>query len=571
MGNKPLKKQLISQFYYKNIPVLCVAVFSSLVSGTLNLILSWIIRQLIDAASGVQDALPLGILAKICGGFLLLCIAAFLLDYISVPFYIRRAMRQYKDFAFQKLTEKSISSFRDESTASYLSALTNDATSIEANYLDQQLSLITKTITFLGALGLMLWYLPLMTVIAVSVTILPLIASLLTGSKLEAADKRVSERNKDFTAALNDCLSGFSVVKSFKAEKEIFKLFAANNRALEGEKFGKRRIKIIVGMIGAVAGICAQLGVFLIGAWLALSGRGLTAGTVIMFVNLMNFMIQPIAELPGLLASRKATRGLIDKLAAALEKNPTSAGRNDICGLKKSVRLERVSFGYEEGKDVLHDVSAVFEAGKAYAIVGGSGSGKSTLLHLLMAGSADYKGDILFDDTELRSISAESLYEMISDIQQNVFVFNASIRDNVTMFRDFPQEELDMAIRRAHLNEFLAERGENYLCGENGKGLSGGEKQRISIARSLLKKSDLLLADEVTASLDAQTSYQVTRDLLDLNGITRIVVTHTLEEALLRRYDGIIVLKDGRVEESGCFDELMAEKGYFHALFTVAQ
>ena len=160
---------------------------------------------------------------------------------------------------------------------------------------------------------------------------------------------------------------------------------------------------------------------------------------------------------------------------------------------------------------------------------------------------------------------------MITDIQQNVFVFNASIRDNVTMFRDFPQEELDMAIRRAHLNEFLAERGENYLCGENGKGLSGGEKQRISIARSLLKKSDLLLADEVTASLDAQTAYQVTRDLLDLNGITRIVVTHTLEEALLRRYDGIIVLKDGRVEESGCFDELMAEKGYFHALFTVAQ
>ena len=571
MGNKPLKKQLISQFYYKNIPVLCVAVFSSLVSGTLNLILSWIIRQLIDAASGVQDALPLGILATICGGFLLLCIAAFLLDYISVPFYIRRAMRQYKDFAFQKLTEKSISSFRDESTASYLSALTNDATSIEANYLDQQLSLITKTITFLGALGLMLWYSPLMTVIAVSVTILPLIASLLTGSKLEAADKRVSERNKDFTAALNDCLSGFSVVKSFKAEKEIFKLFAANNRALEGEKFGKRRIKIIVGMIGAVAGICAQLGVFLIGAWLALSGRGLTAGTVIMFVNLMNFMIQPIAELPGLLASRKAARGLIDKLAAALEKNSPFTGRSDISGLKKNVRLERVSFGYEEGKDVLHDVSAVFEAGKAYAIVGGSGSGKSTLLHLLMAGSADYKGDILFDDIELRSISAESLYGLISEIQQNVFVFNASIRDNVTMFRDFPQEELDTAIRRAHLNEFLAGRGENYLCGENGKGLSGGEKQRISIARSLLKKSDLLLADEVTASLDAQTSYQVTRDLLDLNGITRIVVTHTLEEALLRRYDGIIVLKDGRVEESGCFDELMAEKGYFHALFTVAQ
>ena len=569
--HKPLKKQLSSQFYRNNIPVFCVAVFSSLAAGSLNLIVSWIIRELIDAASGVQGALPLVTLAKISGGLLLLCIAVSMLDYLSVPFYIQRAMRQYKDFAFQKLTEKSISSFRDESTAVYLSALTNDAASIEANYLDQQLSLITQTVTFLGALGLMLWYSPLMTAIAVGITILPLIASLLTGSRLEPAEKKVSERNKDFTAALNDCLGGFSLIKSFKAEKEIFQLFAASNQALESEKFSKRRIKTIVGMIGSAAGLIAQLGVFLIGTWLALSGRGLTAGTVIMFVNLMNFLIQPIAELPGLLAGRKAARGLIAKLAAALEKNPTSAGHSAISALNEGVRLEHVSFGYEEGKDVLHDISVTFDAGKAYAIVGGSGSGKSTLLHLLMAGSADYKGDIFFDGTELRSISSESLYELISDIQQNVFVFNASIRDNVTMFRDFPQEELNTAIQRAHLNELLTERGENYLCGENGKGLSGGERQRISIARSLLKKSNLLLADEVTASLDAQTAHQVTSDILDLNGITRVVVTHALEEALLRRYDGIVVLKNGRIAESGSFDELMAANGYFHALFTVAQ
>ena len=266
MKNKPLKKQLSAQFYHRNIPVLCVAVFGALVSGSLNLILSWIMQQLIDAASGVPGALAIGTLAKISGGFVLLCVAAFLLDYISQPRFIERAMRQYKDFAFQKLTEKSISSFRDESTAAYLSALTNDAGSIEADYLAQQLSLITKTVTFIGALAMMLWYSPVMTAIAISITILPLVASLLTGNKLQEAEKRVSERNKDFTAALHDCLSGFSVVKSFKAEKEIYKLFAESNRALEGDKFSKRRIKILVGMIGAVTGIFAQLGVFLIGA-----------------------------------------------------------------------------------------------------------------------------------------------------------------------------------------------------------------------------------------------------------------------------------------------------------------
>lgn len=571
MRNKPLKKQLTAQFYRRNIPLLCIAVFGALVSGSLNLILSWTMQQLIDAASGVPGALPIGTLAKISGAFVLLCVAAFLLDYVSQPRFIERAMRQYKDFAFQKLTEKSISSFRDESTATYLSALTNDANSIEADYLAQQLSLITKAVTFIGALAMMLWYSPLMTAIALGVTILPLVASLLTGSKLQAAEKRVSDRNKDFTVALHDCLSGFAVVKNFKAEREIFKLFAESNRALESEKFNKRRIKTLVGMIGAVAGIFAQLGVFLIGAYLALSGYGLTPGVVIIFVNLMNFLIQPIAELPGLLASRRAALGLIGKLAAALEKNPTACGGEELSMLEHDICLEKVSFSYDGEKEVLHEISAVFEAGKAYAIVGGSGSGKSTMLHLLMAGSTEYTGNILLDGTELRRIAPESLYEMTSVIQQNVFVFNASIKDNVAMFRSFPQQELDDAIRRAHLTGLIAERGESYLCGEGGNGLSGGEKQRVSIARSLLKKSSVLLADEVTAALDAQTAHQVTSDILDLHGMTRIIVTHTLEESLLRRYDSIIVLKDGHIEESGGFDKLMSNRGYFHALFTVAQ
>ena len=159
--------------------------------------------------------------------------------------------------------------------------------------------------------------------------------------------------------------------------------------------------------------------------------------------------------------------------------------------------------------------------------------------HLLMAGSAEYRGRIMLDDTELRDVAPESLYEIMSVIQQNVFVFNASIRDNVSMFRSFPQKALDEAISHAHLSELIEARGDGYLCGENGSGLSGGEKQRVSIARSLLKRSSVLLADEVTAALDAETAHQVSSDILGLAGMTRIVVTHTLEESLLRRYDSI--------------------------------
>ena len=569
--HKTLEKQLRAQFYRGNRGVFALAVFAALAGGTLNLIVTWLMQQLIDAASGAPGALPLAALAEITGGFVVLCAVLFLLKYASEPRFIARAMRQYKELAFQKLTEKSIASFRDESTAAYLSALTNDAASVEADYLAQQLTVITKTVTFFGALFMMLWYSPLLTAIAVGVTALPLAASLLTGGRLQAAEKQVSERNRDFTAALSDCLSGFAVVKTFKAEREIFQLFAESNRALEQEKFSRRRLKVLIGMIGAVTGLVAQLGVFLAGAWLALSGSGLTAGTVILFVNLMNFMIGPVSELPALLAGRRAALGLIGKLADALEKDGSAGGSRTLSRLEHGIELRDVSFGYEAGKDVLRHVSARFEAGRAYAIVGGSGSGKSTLLNLLLAENTGYRGSVLLDGTELRELSPEALYGLMSVIQQNVFVFNASIRDNVSMFREFPQEALDEAIRRAHLRELLDARGADYLCGENGKGLSGGEKQRVSIARSLLKKSSVLLVDEATAALDVQTAHQVSSDILDLTGMTRIVVTHSLEEALLRRYDGIFVLKNGTLAESGSFDELMQRKGYFYALFTVAQ
>lgn len=568
---KPLGKQLRGQFFYKNIPIFCLAVFAALAAGSLNLILSWIIQQLMDTAAGASGALSFRTLLLISAGFVLLCAGLSLLNYASQPRFLERAMRQYKDFAFKKLIGKSISSFRDESAAGYLSALTNDAASIETNYLAQMLAMITKAVTFIGALLLMCRYSLLMTAIAAGLTVLPLIASLLTGNRLQTVESRVSERNGEFTAALSDCLAGFTVVKNFKAEREIFHLFAQSNKALEHEKFTGRRIKMLVGMIGAVTGIFAQLGVFIAGVYLSMKDGSMTPGAVVLFVNLMNFIISPIAELPGLLACRKAALGLVDKLAAALERSSSREGSETLNRLEHGIRLENVSFAYEPGKTVLHGINAEFEAGRAYALVGGSGSGKSTLLNLLMAAETNYSGHILADGIELSDISTESLYGTMAAIQQNVFVFNASIKDNVSMFRDFPKTEMDEAIARAHLGALIRERGEDYLCGENGSGLSGGEKQRISIARSLLKKSSVLLADEVTAALDAQTAHRVSSDILDLQGITRIVVTHTLEESLLRRYDKIFVLRGGRIEEAGSFADLMANKGYFYALFTVAQ
>ena len=570
MNNTSVRAELKAQFRRKNHCAFFVTFIVSVLSGLTGIVVSWLVKEFIDLLSN-QSRFSLKDLLVISALFVLFHLVVMALNYVSEPRYVSRAMRQYKNSAFKFLSGKNISSFREENTSVYLSALTNDSSSIEMNGVASLQPIVTKVVSFLCALILMIFYSPVLTVFSILIIILPMIISVITGKKMATVQKEVSDRNSEFTSVLTDCLGGFQVVKSFRAEKEVNELFCEENRKLEDAKCRLRKTEVITGRMGGIAGMLSQLGVFVVGAYLVQSGKGLTAGSVLMFVNLMNFLIPPVAELPRLLAGKKASRGLIDKLSDSLSQSSEKSG-DVIKDIGEKISFKDVSFSYEDGeKEVLHDINCEFLPGRSYAIVGGSGSGKSTFLNLLMGANNSYKGEITIGGKDLKTISPDSLYDMLSVIQQNVFVFNASIKDNVTMFRDFDDKAIEEAVSKAHLKELINERGEDHLCGEGGKSLSGGEKQRISIARSLLKKSSVLLADEVTSALDAKTSHEVINEILDLNGMTRIVVTHSLDEAVLRRYDEIVVIKDGTIKEMGDFDSLIGHDGYFKALYTVSR
>ena len=567
--NKKKNREFIHQLYYKNRINFIVAIILTIAMSSLNLMISWLIQQIMDCTAN-QDMQALVRSAWIVIIVVVIYTIANVMYRAIYPKFLQRAMQQYRDYAFSRLTQKSLRSFSKEGTALYVSALTNDCTSIENNYLAATFTMIELLFCFLGALIMMLYYSPVMLILAVALSFLPVAVSMMAGNRLTEQEKEISKKNERFVSIVNELLSGFPVIKSFRAETQASRLFSKRNEQAEEAKKNKRRTEQLISLLANDAGIIAQMGIFLAGAWLAISGKGVTAGVVIVFVQLMNYILNPISQVPLLWSNRKAAIALMEKLSDALSENVREEGREKLNGFSEKIEVNDLTYGYEPESPVLKDMDAQFDAGKSYAIVGGSGSGKSTLLNLLMGSSSNYQGEICIDGVSIKNIESESLYQLMTSVQQNVFVFNDTIRNNVTMFHEFPDKEVTLALERSGLSEFIEKRGEEFVCGENGANLSGGERQRISIARALLRKSPILLVDEATAALDAATARAVSFSILNLVGMTRIVVTHRLEEAILRRYDKILVMKNGTICEQGNFDTLMKQKGQFYSLFQIA-
>lgn len=567
--NKKKNREFIHQLYYKNRINFIVTIILTIAMSSLNLMISWLIQQIMDCTAN-QDMQALVRSAWIVIIVVVIYTIANVMYRAVYPRFLQRAMQQYRDYAFSRLTQKSLRSFSKEGTALYVSALTNDCTSIENNYLAATFTLIELLFCFLGALIMMLYYSPVMLVLAVALSFLPVAVSMTAGNRLTEQEKEISKKNERFVSIVNELLSGFPVIKNFRAETQASRLFSQRNEQAEEAKKNKRRTEQLISLLANDAGIIAQMGIFLAGAWLAISGKGVTAGVVIVFVQLMNYILNPISQVPLLWSNRKAAIALMEKLSDALSENVREEGREKLNGFSEKIEVKDLTYGYEPESPVLKDLDVQFDAGKSYAIVGGSGSGKSTLLNLLMGSSSNYQGEICIDGVSIKNIESESLYQLMTSVQQNVFVFNDTIRNNVTMFHEFPDKEVTLALERSGLSEFIEKRGEEFVCGENGANLSGGERQRISIARALLRKSPILLVDEATAALDAATARAVSFSILNLVGMTRIVVTHRLEEAILRRYDKILVMKNGTICEQGNFDTLMQQKGQFYSLFQIA-
>ncbi len=564
-----IRKRYLKEIVCQSRKWLVMAGIAMLILSIYNIVISWLLQTIIDIVSGDSSMtiLQVGIIAMIT---FLIFIAAYVIYRVARPKYLYQAMLCYKQKIFCKMIDKNLSSFRKENTSQYLSMYTNDAKMIEMYYFDSVLEMMDLTVSFVGALLLMLWYSPILTVFGLILSVLPIAASLPIANKMAEAERKVSDGNGEFVSIVRDILQGFPVIKSFQAEKEMKKNFFRENERMEHLKYQSRYIEESINLWGTAASVMMRLGIFLIGAWMSVSGYGVTPGIVFVFLQLMNYVISPIERIPSILAKRKAAIGLIEKMLVSVQINQEQMKENKIGMLKKGISLKDVSVSIGN-KNVLHHLNFEFEIGKKYAVVGSSGAGKSTLINTIMGGFSPVQGEVLFDGIDSREIQPESLFQVMALVQQSVFVFRDTIRNNITLFKEFDEEKVKKAADQAGLRELIDKRGLNDSCGENGNKLSGGERQRIAIARALLRGSQVLLLDEATAALDNQTSYAVIDAVLSMKEMTEIIVTHRLEEKLLYQYDEILVMHAGEIVEKGTFQELMQKKGFFYSLYVVSK
>lgn len=567
---KKLNKELYRTPFSNGKKWFLISMISMVILSAYNLIISWLLQKIIDLTAGI-DKTPFYQLALVSLlSFLVFIVFYFIFRYAH-PKFLQTLSTSYKDLLFAKILRNKSSLVLEIGSGQFLSKLSNDLKSIEENYFDFYITLIDIGISFVGAIVLMLWYSPVLTMVAIALSILPLLASIPASKEITKTEKNLSKKNAEFMEFMRDTLSGFSVIKSFQAESELENRFHEENVKIEKAKFLRRFAEENINLLSTAASVVMRLGVFLFGAWLSLSNSHVTPGIVLVFLQLLTFVITPIEKIPSLFANRKAARSLIAQTAELLYEKPDEQEKLEINTLKSAIEIQNLSFSYEASVKALRNVSLTFHSGKKYAIVGASGSGKSTLFKLLTKYSNEYDGNILFDGIDLRNITYSSLSEVISVVQQNVFVFHDSIYNNICLYKNIPEKEFDYVIQKSGLSSLIQQKGKNFSCGTNGNKLSGGEKQRISIARALLRNTSILLMDEASSALDEKTADEIMHSILDMPSTTSLVITHRLNSTLLKKYDGICVLHHGKIIEFGPFDELMKNKGLLYSLVLLSQ
>ena len=543
-------------------------IFNILVPLT-NIAFAYSIKIIIDSGmSQNREALTQAILI---GAIVIFIYAS--LNFISLRLrnkLVRQIMSRYKNKVFKSILDRDYREFSKEKSGKFISILTENMKKIEQDYLHQYFNIsknISLMIFSLVAMFIGNWFLTLLVIIA---SIIPMMISGFIGQKSASLQNSAMIADQKYLAKVKDILAGFLVIKSFNVKDAIFEDYSHESEKLDEIYFIKGKFDVLANVISQLSGMIVFLVAFGGGMYLVFNGST-TIGSVTAIVQLVNFVVMPLNEV-GMGISKfregQATLNAFEvKDVTGLQTGETKEYFDDV------ISFSNIDFSYPNTEEkIFNHLSLKIQKGEKIAIVGMSGSGKSTLLNLLLRFYDVTSGHILIDNQDIQAISAESLYNLMTIVQQDVYIFDDTLRANITLNQSFTDEEINQAVQQSGLESYVLENesGLQTLCGENGSNLSGGQKQRLSIARALIRKTPILLLDEATSSLDNQVTTEIENSILDIQDLTALVVTHKLNENILKRYDRILFMKAGVIVEDGSFSDLMDRRGEFYKLFELS-
>ena len=543
-------------------------IFNILVPLT-NIAFAYSIKGIIDSGmSQNKEALTQAVLV---GATVIFIYAA--LNFISLRLrnkLVRQIMSRYKNKVFQSILDRDYRDFSKEKSGKFISVLTENMKKIEQDYLHQYFNIsknLSLMIFSLLAMFIGNWFLTLLVIIA---SIIPMMISGFIGQKSASLQKRAMIADQKYLAKVKDILAGFLVIKSFNVKDAICKDYSHESEKFDEINFIKGKFDVLANVISQLSGMIVFLVAFGGGMYLVFNGST-TIGSVTAIVQLVNFVVMPLNEVGMGISKFREGQTTLDafevKDVTELQTGETKEYFDDV------ISFSNIDFSYPNTEEkIFNHLSLKIQKGEKIAIVGMSGSGKSTLLNLLLRFYDVTRGHISIDNQDIQAISAESLYNLMTIVQQDVYIFDDTLRANITLNQSFTDEEIKQAVQQSGLESYVLENesGLQALCGENGSNLSGGQKQRLSIARALIRKTPILLLDEATSSLDNQVTTEIENSILDIQDLTALVVTHKLNENILKRYDRILFMKAGVIVEDGSFCDLMDRRGEFYKLFELS-